>query len=176
MNIIKELFQNKKDGFYGKIQDMMLFIKKWWLLENLRKEIYRNSGECPLDELASGQRILLTSQFFVAGRKDLPQYPGLAEKSFWGKKKYSDNELKKRVQEYYDILNVCEEEGYIKMVDAEKDGQTTKVPIPATSKAHKISGWPGLLEGLLSEYKSIWTMIFLPIITFILGLIWDKIF
>jgi len=171
-NLIKISFKNWLDLILNdKIKNMGRFIKKWWLLENLRKEINRHSEKQSLEEVSTGRVVLLSKRFFIAGRKDLPEYPGLAEKSFWRKgwfkKKYSDNELKRRIQEYNDIFDVCVKEDYIEMT------QTSKgfMPSIATPKADKISGVFGLLEGILSEYKSVWTMVIIPIIAFLIGLL-----
>jgi len=158
-----------KDRICDRIKDMTLFIKKWWLLENLRREIYRHSGYQSLEEVSAGREVLLSPQFFIAGRKDLPQYPGLAEKFLWWKWKYKPDKLKKRIKEYNDIFKVCIEEGYVKMIKTSEGF----MPSTATSKAFKISEIPGLLEALLSEYKSVWTMIIFPIVSFILGVLWS---
>jgi hypothetical protein len=170
--------QKQKTWLRDIMQNMILFIKKWWLLENLRKEINRHSGFQTLEEVSSGRKVLISRHFFIAGNKEKSQYPGLAEKSFWWwkkKYKYSEDELKKRIQEYNDIFEVCIKEGFIEIIEGEKSGQKIELPSVATPKAYEISGWFGLFEGILEKYKSVWTMIFLPIVTFVLGLIFRSI-
>lgn len=147
------------------IKDMILFIKKWWLLKNLRQEINRHSGFQSLEDVSSGREVLLSSQFFIAGKKDLPQYPGLAEKFLWCRKKYKPDKLKRRIKEYNDIFKVCVEEGYIKMIKTEKGD----MPSTATSKAHKLNGYIGLLQGILEEYLYAWTVILIPLFIGIYG-------
>ena len=90
--------EKTKTSLHAIIQNMKLFIKKWWLLENLREEINRHSQYQSMEEVSSGRIVLLSPKFFIAGNKDKPEYPGLAEKSFWWKKKYSEDKLKKRIK------------------------------------------------------------------------------
>lgn len=157
--------QATKKPFFDIIRNMRLFIKKWWLLENLRKEISRHSGYQSIEELSAGRKVLVSQQFFISGRKDLPEFPGLAEKSFWmwRNKKYNEKELKQRIQEYNDICEVCIKEGLIEI------SQTVKGPMLSctTPSADKISGWFGLLEGLLSQFNRVWTLIITVLTTII---------
>lgn len=148
---------------------MILFIKKWWLLENLRKEIDRHTRKQTLEEVSLGSSVLLSPQFFISGRKDLPQYPGLAEKFLWWRKKYSEEKLKRRIKEYNDIFKVCVKDDYIIMEKTQKEGKTMYMPSTATPKAHKISGLLGLLQGVLKEYFYAWSFIFIPLILAIYG-------
>ena len=134
---------------------MIRFIKKWWLLECLCKEILRHSEKQSNEEVSAGREVLLSSQFFIAGREDLPEYPGLAEKFLWWKGKYKPNKLKRRIKEYNDIFKICVKEGYIEMIETKKG----LMPSTATPKADSINGWFGLIEGLLSKYHSVWLII-----------------
>jgi cobalamin biosynthesis Co2+ chelatase CbiK len=148
---------------------MILFIKKWWLLENLRKEINRHTGFQSLEDVSLGREVLLSPQFFIAGRKDLPEYPGLAEKFLWWKKEYNEEKLKRRIKEYNDIFKVCVEECCIIMKETQKEGKIMYMPSTATVKAHKISGYIGLLQGLLKEYFYTWSLILIPLFLGIYG-------
>jgi len=150
----------------GSIRDMKLFIKRWWLLEKLRKEIKIHSSFQPVEDLASGKAVLLSSQFFLANdpSKKHPEHPGLVYKSVFGKlKKGNEKKLKRRIQEYNDIFEVCVKEGYIEMIKTVKGA----MPSTATPKAHSISGWFGLLQGILSKYSYVWIIIWTLIITII---------
>ncbi len=157
----------------------MRFIKKWWFLESLRKEINRHSSFQSIEDLSMMRQVLLSPYFFISNdpRKKNPTYPGLAYKSVrrfrwvlpW-RFFYNQNKLKKRIQEYNDILNICVKEGYIEMTETEeKDGTKMKMPSVATPMADKISGFLGLMQGILERYNSVWTIIFIPIITFLAG-------
>lgn len=159
---------------------MIRFIKKWWFLENLRKEINRHSSFQSLENLSMMRHVLLSPYFFISNdpRKQHPEFPGLAYKAvrrfkwimpwrFW----YDEKKLKKRIQEYNDIFTVCTKEGYIEMIDTEeKNGTKIKMPSVATPMADKISGVFGLTQGILERYNSVWTIIFIPIITFLAGI------
>lgn len=158
---------------------MIRFIKKWWFLENLRKEINRHSSIQSIENLSMMRHVLLSPYFFISNdpRQKHPKYPGLAYKAVrrfrwilpW-RFRYNENKLKKRIQEYNDIFTICVKEGYIEMTETEeKDGLKMKMPSVATPMADKISGIFGLLQGILERYNSVWTIIFIPIITFIAG-------
>lgn len=54
----------KKLRLFAIIKDMIRFIKKWWLLEKLRKEIIRHTIKQSVETLSTGRKVLL-SQFFL---------------------------------------------------------------------------------------------------------------
>jgi hypothetical protein len=159
---------------------MWKFIKKWWFLKHLSKEIAKHTCIASVENLSRGNAVLLSQQFFIVGTKE---YPGLAMKSIhrfswilrW-RIKYNEKTLKKRIQEYNDIFNVCVEEGYIIMKEVNKYGILVKEKMPstATSKYDKINGIMGLFNAILKEYDSVWKNILLPIITFVLGIVWSS--
>jgi len=159
---------------------MIRFIKKWWLLRNLRKAISLHTNFSTIESLAMGKMVLLSQPFFIKGTDD---YPGLVYKSLhrfswilWWRKKDNPKKLKKRIQEYNEIFEVCVKESYIEMRSTEKGS----MPSTATPLADEISGILGLLQGLLSRYRLAWTVIIIPLIVGILSSpifkkLWERI-
>jgi hypothetical protein len=169
--------------FFDMIRDMILFIKKWWFLEKLDKEISRHTHFQSIEALSKGEHVSLTPYFFISNNpsKHLPEYPGLAYRSihrfsniFWWRKKVNEDKLKKRIEEYNNLLKVCTEEGYVKTESTEKNGEKMIILSTSNSKAYHIRGWIGLINGLLEEYNSVAVNIFLPIVMFILGIVWSS--
>lgn len=152
---------------------MIRFIKKWWILKNLDKAIFDHTNEQPTIKITMGTKVSVIIPFFISGREDLPEYPGLAEKSVYRfslifcrkkdiknkilylrKKNKNEKKLKKRINEYNRIIEECEKEGFIK-IEETKEGQIATFE----EKAYKIEGLAGLLQGILSRYSRIWTII-----------------
>lgn len=159
---------------------MIRFIKRWWLLKNLRKATLLHTSFNSVENLAMGKKVLLAQHFLIVGAE---KYPGLAYKSLhrfswilWYRRKDNPEKLKRRIQEYNDILEVCRKEGYIEIKQTEKGPMLSA----DTSLADKISGPSGLLQELLSRYHLAWTLIIIPLILGILGSsifkrIWERI-
>ncbi len=151
---------------------MWKFIRKWWLLQQLDKEITRHSIKAPAKQLSSGREVLLSQGFFIAGSPIHPKYPGIAQKSVrrfssilrWRRKDSADK-LKKRIHEYNNIFKSCVKEGYITMEPTEVIRY--ELPSVANPLADNIHGWLGLLQALLLKYYLAWTVIVIP---FILGI------
>ncbi|MFH1161858.1 MAG: hypothetical protein V1696_01090 [Candidatus Jorgensenbacteria bacterium] len=144
---------------------MWRFIKKWWVLQHLRKEIAFHTGQQPIEKLSSGGKILPTQDFFIKGTD---AYPGLAKKSvkrfswiLWWRKKENMEKLKKRIHEYNEIFEVCVKESYIEMQQMDIG---LIMPSTATPLADSIHGWWGLLQNVLKKYNLAWTVIVIPIL------------
>jgi len=143
---------------------MWKFIKKWWLLENLRKEISRHTRHCSIEELSMGETVLLAQSFFIADKRE--DHLGLAYKSIrrfswilWWRKKDNLEKLKRRIQEYNDIFQKCIEGGYIRMQQTEKG----LMPI-TTSLADNISGPTALIQEIIKRYYYVWIIIIIQIL------------
>ncbi len=150
---------------------MWRFIKKWWILENLREKIAFHTVQQPIEKLSYGGKVLLTQDFFIKGTD---QHLGIASKSvrrfswiLWWRKKENTEKLKKRIQEYNEIFEICVKEGYIE-IQYMGDG-IQQMPSTATPLADNINGWFGLLQAILKNYYLAWTIIIIPLLVLFLG-------
>lgn len=157
---------DKKQGF-GRVRRMIRLVKKWWMLDQLRKAIARHSRKADYMDIAQGGSVLLTQWFFIAGRPENPEYPGLARRSLtrfsriiWWRRNPKEDNLKERVREYNDLFTEAVKDRYIEMVPTSV-GEA--MPSTATPKAGAFSGWFGLTEKILTEYKLTWTFFVIPL-------------
>ena len=167
------------------IRDMWLFIRKWWVLKWLRIEIRRHTQLTPIEQLEAGKVVLLTQRFFISGRPDLPQYPGIADRSvrrfcsvLWWRRKGNVLKRKHRIIEYNDMYNSLVQEGYIVMKPVTGGGE---MPSVANQLADNLYGWWGLSEAILTKYKASWTILIIPLLFGMWGSpylknIWNLIF
>src|SRR3990167_6384879 len=141
------------------LKDMWLFIRKWWVLEQLRKAISHHTSFASLDDISRGGAVLITEHFFIVGKEN---YPGIAEKAVkrfskilcW-REKIDEKKLKKRINEYYNMFKTLVADQYITIVKAENG---MEVPTIVNPKADNIHGIMGLLQALLLNYLLAWTI------------------
>ena len=149
---------------------MWLLIKKWWLLQNLDREITRHSIQSEIHELAQGQKVLLTRQFFIVGTES---YPGIANK-FAGRfnlpcRKFSPDKLKKKIHKYNILFDSCVDDGYIAMTQTPSGAS---MPI-ITNSAYKIHGFAGLIQLLGQQFSNLWYLVGV-LVAFFVGKYWDN--
>lgn len=143
------------------IRGMINYTKKWWLLGCHRRaeRFFSTNGS------NDGGRVLLSPDLFIDGNG--VEHKGLKHKYnsfvrfrlshliFW-KKEYSEEQLKMKRHEYYELYNICAGEKYI---TAEKVEKVNDVSYPTVSnpKAYNIGGFPiGYFQGLFKTYNKFW--------------------
>lgn len=156
---------------------MINYTKKWWLLGCHRRAEKRYSIRGSND----GRPVLISQTQFIKGDSEVL---GLAHKQcvftrfrfsrifkFW-EKEYSQEKLKRKINDYWDIYEACRKEDYI------SNHEKTGYPTVSNDKAYRIRGFfPGYFEGLFTEYPKVTTTIITIVgllISFYLGVFVGK--
>lgn len=147
----------------------------------LRRMSIRHTQVQTVDFVLSGKRIGLTRNFFVeeVAKKSLERF----SRFLWWKKKYNQEKLKKRVNEYGLLIDSClrgvdGKEKYIESITG-IDAQNNRVEgISVAPLADEIHGWMGFLQAVLIKYKVAWTIAIIPLLVGIfgspyLGIVWN---
>ncbi len=139
---------------------MWRFIRTWWLLGWLYKVCRDVSGEMDTKKILQDRAWVVKDNFinFLA-EKSVKR----CSKILWWRKKANKDSLNKRIYDYNSIIRFCiyGNEKYIEY----KQDDSKRVYIATTHLADGFKGWFPLGERLLSEYKLLWVLIIIPILT-----------
>lgn len=168
---INKINKTTNKGFFGRIRDMIRFYKKWWFLRELRKESKNHSKEHPVDFFLQNNKIIIERAAFL--KQVSAQWMRMFYNFLWWSEKFDEEKMKEVMNDFNSIIDSCISEDHWLDVVLNPDGRPF---IRTNPKSEDILGWSDLAQGLLSKYDSLWVKIFVPIITFIIGIVWSKKF
>jgi len=152
-------------------------IKLWWFLRLLESDCINASGD--EIERTHVHCLYISEMGFLerAARKAVHPRKTYGVCTKCGEDKRSEIDKKygkkvaKKMNEYGILLKLCKEKGYLDTWEKEDENTNkTTTLIHPSNKASEITGFVDLLETLLKQYKLTWTLIFVPIVTFLLGI------
>lgn len=152
-------------------------IRIWWFIRLLQRDCIHASGDRL--ERSHVHRMYIPEIAFLerAARRAVHPHKPYGICNHCGNdtrkeidKKYS-RKVARKMNEYSILLELCKEKGYLDTLN-KKDEETAKLItlIHPSNKASEIMGIMDLTEILLKQYKLTWTLILIPIITFLIGI------